>query len=144
MISIIFSLTEIFLATTTTSAALPSQCSSYTTDSDSTRNVAYTATVVCDTSTFSSTAVWVRFVSPAGTYIPTSAPSTSTCGTHAPGWYNGPYPSTAGSTTTGTVCYNWSGNTCNWSNQIQITHCNTFYVFYLIAPPVCSLRYCVA
>ncbi|CAF4168569.1 unnamed protein product, partial [Rotaria magnacalcarata] len=34
--------------------------------------------------------------------MPTSAPITSTCGTDAPGWYNGAYPSTAGSTTTGT------------------------------------------
>lgn len=121
--------------------ALPAQCFSYTTNSDSTRNVGYTATIDCDSTIFGS-GTWVRFVSPAGTMIPTSAPNSYACGTHATGWYNGPYPSSAGTTTTGTVCYNWSGNTCNWSNQIQITHCSTFYVFYLITPAGCSFRYC--
>ncbi|CAF1588894.1 unnamed protein product, partial [Rotaria magnacalcarata] len=79
------------------------QCSSYTTNSDSTRRIAYTSSSTCDSSLFGTTGTWVRFVSPAGTTMPTSAPSTSTCGTDAPGWYNGVYPSTAGSTTTGTI-----------------------------------------
>ncbi|CAF3698578.1 unnamed protein product [Rotaria socialis] len=86
--------------------------------------------------------VWVRFLSPAGTSIPTVTPGISHCGTDASGWYNGAYPSTTGSTTTGTVCYHWSSSTCNWSNSIQITNCGAFYVFLLINPPVCNLRYC--
>ncbi|CAF3636975.1 unnamed protein product [Rotaria socialis] len=126
----------------TTTIILPVQCSSYTTNVDSTRRISYMGTSTCDSTLFGTTGTWVRFMSPAGATMPTSAPSTSTCGTDAPGWFNGAYPSTAGSTTTGTVCYNWAGNTCNWSNSIQITHCSTFYVFKLINTPVCNLRYC--
>ena len=129
-------------ATTTTTAPLPSQCSSYTSMADSTRNTAYASSSVCDSSVFGTTGIWVRFQSPGGTTIPTSAPSYYSCGTDAPGWYNGPYPSSAGSTTTGTVCYYWSGATCNWSNQISTTNCNGYFVFLLIDPPVCNLRYC--
>ena len=130
------------IATSTTTSLLPSQCSSYTTNNDTTRSVSYSGTVACDSTAFG-TGRWVRFVSPAGTSIPTTAPSTYTCGSDATGWYNGVYPAIAGSTNTGTVCYNWSGNTCNWSNSIQVTNCLTFYVFFLTNPPACQLRYCV-
>ena len=131
-----------FAATTTTPVPLPAQCSSYTVYADSTRLTTYTSSSVCDSGVFGTSGVWVRFQSPGGTLIPSSAPSTSTCGTDAPGWYNGPYPSSLGSTTLGTVCYNWSGATCNWSNQISITHCGSYFVFLLVDPPVCNLRYC--
>ncbi len=70
-----------------------------------------------------------------------SSPTTYRCNTHAPGWYGGSYPG-IGLTVSGTVCYNWNSNTCNWSNLIQVTNCNGYYVYGLISPPVCSLRYC--
>ncbi len=73
--------------------------------------------------------------------LPTSAVPILMCGTSATGWYTGSYPS-AGSTTSGTVCYYWGGNTCYWSNSIQVTNCNGYYVFYLTSTPTCSLRYC--
>ncbi|CAF1409770.1 unnamed protein product [Adineta ricciae] len=126
----------------TTSAALPSQCSSYTTISDSTRlATSGSPSIVCDSTVFTSTPVWIRFVGAGGTMIVNSAPSTYRCNTHAPGWYTGSLPG-AGGTVSGTVCYNWSGNTCNWSNSIMVTNCISFYVYRLITPPVCNLRYC--
>lgn len=128
--------------TSTTSSPLPAQCFSYTTNSDATRNYLYSSVTTCDSSAFSSSGTWVRFVSPAGTYIANWLISTSTCGTSATGWYTGAYPTTSGSTTSGTVCYNWAGSSCNWANSIQITHCDTYYVFLLVPPPVCDLRYC--
>ncbi|CAF3720790.1 unnamed protein product [Rotaria socialis] len=67
--------------TTPTTSILPVQCSSYTTISDATRRIAYTGTRTCDLSSFGTTGTWVRFMSPAGATMPTSAPSTSTCGT---------------------------------------------------------------
>lgn len=76
-----------------------------------------------------------------GTTIPTSTPATHRCGTDAPGWYNGQMPNTS-SVINGTVCYNWAGNTCNWSNTIQVANCITYYVYQLVKPPVCTLRYC--
>ncbi|CAF1285697.1 unnamed protein product [Adineta ricciae] len=127
----------------TTSAALPSQCSSYTTISDSTRlATSGSPSIVCDSTVFTSTPVWIRFVGAGGTMIVNSAPSTYRCNTHAPGWYTGSLPG-AGGTVSGTVCYNWSGNTCNWSNSIMVTNCISFYVYRLITPPVCNLRYYV-
>ena len=129
------------LATLTTTTLLPSQCSSYTLNNDATRNVNYNATFDCDSVTFG-TGRWVRFVSPAGTFIPITVPSTYTCGTHSPGWYNGTYPTVAGSANTGDVCFNWLGNSCCWSTSIQVTNCLTYYVFFLSSPITCQLRYC--
>ncbi|CAF1543360.1 unnamed protein product [Didymodactylos carnosus] len=126
---------------TTTTNNLPAQCSSYTTITDSTRNIAYSSSSTCDTSLFSSTPTWVKFSGGAGSRIVTSASSVSVCGTDAPGWYNGAMPP-VGVSNTGTVCYNWAGNNCNWSNNVQVTNCNGFYVYALIAPPTCNLRYC--
>lgn len=134
-------LAEISILWLCLAANLPSACSSYTTISDSTRSITYSGSSGCDQSTFSSSGTWVRFTGSGGTQIPTSAPAYYRCGTSAPGWYNGAMPS-AGNTVTGTVCYYWSGNTCNWSNSVQVANCNSYYVYYVVRPPVCSLRYC--
>jgi hypothetical protein len=125
-----------------TALTLPSQCSTYTTITDGTRNAAYiSGSYVCDNTVFTSTPQWVRFSCAAGTQISTSVVPIYQCGTQATGHYTGVMPA-VGATTTGTVCYYWSSNTCNWSNSISVTNCNGYYVYALIAPPVCNLRYC--
>ncbi|CAF2075317.1 unnamed protein product [Rotaria magnacalcarata] len=111
---------------------------------NNTRYITYKSTIGCDSTVFGTVGAWIRFLSPAGTIIPTFAPNSWSCRTPAPGWYNGFYPLSTGSTIKGTVCYNWSGDACIWSNSIGITNCNTFYVFRLTDPPYCSLRYCAA
>jgi hypothetical protein len=94
----------IYLATT---LYLPSQCLTYTTITDGTRNIASTAaTYVCDDNTFNTTATWVRFSGDAGTQLATSAVLTYLCGTNATGYYTGLMPSSSGNTTTGSVCHN--------------------------------------
>ncbi|CAF1156564.1 unnamed protein product [Adineta steineri] len=126
-----------------TSSALPPQCSTATIITDATRNAAYTvASSLCDQSSGLSGTNWYRFSSGAGTILANYVVPINQCGTQATGSYTGAYPSTIGSTSSGTVCYNWSGNSCMWSNSISITNCNGYYVFYLSAPPVCNLRYC--
>ena len=127
----------------TPTPALPSQCFNYFSNTDQTRSVSSVASsVVCDNAaSFGSSPAWVRFTGAAGTVLANYAPSENKCNTHAPGWYNGSYPS-SGSTTSGTVCYNWNGNLCNWLNAISVTNCNSFYVYELTTPPVCNLRYC--
>jgi len=121
---------------------LPSQCSNYTTITDGTRNVAYpVGTGLCDTSFFTSTPQWVRFSGAAGTEIPTCVVPVNQCGTCATGYYTGVMPA-VGVTETGTVCYNWSSNTCYLNNSISVTNCNGYYVYALIAPLHCYLRYC--
>ena len=125
----------------TTSVFFLSQCLSYRTISDSTRLSTSFGGLSCDTSIFSSNISWVRFTSPGGSEIPTWAVSSNQCGTEGSGWFNGSMPS-IGVTINGTVCYQQNTNICNWSNEIQITNCALFYVYALVAPPMCNLRYC--
>jgi len=86
---------------------------------------------------------WYRFTGAAGTKMPTSAPPIYSCGTHAPGWMQGAYPTLQEGIVTRTVCYNWSGNTCLWSNPIKVVNCGSYYVFQLPSVAAqCWLRYC--
>ncbi|CAM4805290.1 unnamed protein product [Rotaria magnacalcarata] len=122
-------------------ANLPAACSSYTTISDSTRSVSYSGSSGCDSSSFSSSGMWVRFTGSGGTTIPTYAPGTSVCGTSATGWYASTVPS-SGATASGTLCYQWTSSTCQWSSSVQVANCNTYYVYLLYPSPTCNLRVC--
>ena len=64
--------------------------------------------------------------------MPTSVVDTYHCRTHAPGWLNGAHPS-VGETVTRTVCFNWSGNPCNWSTSVEIKNCDGFFLFNLVS-----------
>jgi hypothetical protein len=74
--------------------------------------------------------------------VPNSVVAYNLCDTSATGWYSGTYPSTAGSTNTGSICYHWTSSTCQWSNSVSVTNCNGYYVFYLSPPTACNLRLC--
>jgi hypothetical protein len=129
-------------STAVAGSALPSQCSCYTLITDVTRNAGYSGgTIVCDNTGSFSSARWYRFSDAAGTMLARSVVPINRCNTQATGWYNGVYPSAAGSTTSGTVCFNWAGNNCWYSNSISVTNCNGYYVFYL-PPTLCNGRYC--
>jgi hypothetical protein len=92
----------------------------------------------CDNSTNGS---WVRFDS-IYSIIPNSIVVPNSCGTHATGYLTTDHPITLFQQVSGTVCYNWSGNACNFTNQISITKCNGYFVYQLPNTPGCSLRYC--
>ncbi|CAF0756178.1 unnamed protein product [Rotaria sordida] len=131
-------------ASNTSTSSLPSQCSSYTINAESTRNTGYTTCCYCDNSLATG---WYRFISPAGTQLATSPLSQSYCGTSYPGWFNGSFPTTVGGLTTGTVCVNYGGNLCYSTfsvTSILVTNCGDFYIFYLRAMPSCNSRYCTA
>jgi len=122
-------------------ACVPSECTSALNIDDATRSISYGTGGACDQTL---TARWYRFINQTGTRIPTSSPNPSHCGTDAPGWLSGSYPTTVGSTANGvTVCYHWT-SPCEWSTQINITHCGGYFVFYLTPTPFCYLRYCGA
>ncbi len=125
-----------------TAFVLPVQCTSATIIADATRNVGYGSGSGCDQSGALASTGWYRFSGASGTMLVSYAVAINLCDTSATGWYTGAYPSTPGTTTTGTVCYNWNGNTCNWSNSVSVTNCNGYYVFYLSPSPACNLRYC--
>lgn len=130
------------ITTTNTITPLPSQCSSYTMITDGTRHASQPSGLDCDDSLFTPTK-WIRFSGAAGTMLANCPVSDYRCGTEASGWYSGIYPSAAGSTTTGNVCFNILGNNCLWPTTISITNCNGFYVFYLPSlTSICNSRYC--
>jgi len=111
---------------------LPDQCTNYQALSSSRGS--------CDNTLATA---WYRPDSGAhGGKIPTSAPATNTCGTSAVGWQNYASPSVKGSTTSGTMCFHWSGDGCMWNSQGQTTHCGDYFVYHLEKSPACSLRYC--
>lgn len=85
---------------------------------------------------------WYRFQNDAGTQMATTCPSTNHCNTQGTGWLNGAHPSEAEGIVTRTVCFNWSGNCCNWSKSIKVVNCGSFYLYELGPSPVCNVRYC--
>jgi len=130
------------ITTTITGSPLPDECVNYTTITDSTRSPDYSATSTCDTAVFSTTPIWVRFTGSGGTLLANCPIDTYRCGTDAPGWYSGVYPSLAGAVTSGFVCFTYSDDFCYATSFILITNCNGFYVYYLQQPPYCPMRYC--
>jgi hypothetical protein len=135
-------LCEAFLSVELTSAqTLPSQCFTYTTNNDPTRNVNANGNDGCDTS-FMSGSTWIRFIGASGTQLPTTPTSPNHCGTQVTGWYAGAMPAVSETITNGRVCFSFDGDACKWSNTIGITNCGSFYVYQLTMPPVCSARYC--
>ena len=117
----------------------PAQCLSYTSKTGSDRHIGLLGTgSSCDNTTNGS---WVRFDS-IYSIIPNAIVASSSCGTDATGYLTTDHPITLFQQVSGTVCYNWSGNACSWTNQISITKCNGYYVYQLPNTPACSLRYC--
>ena len=85
---------------------------------------------------------WYRFAGDAGDGMPTYCPPTRRCGTDAPGWLSGSYPTMAEGVVNRKVCYHWSNRCCRWSNNIKIQNCGGYFVYQLAKPPFCHLRYC--
>jgi hypothetical protein len=92
---------------------------------------------------FSVYPVWIRFQGQAGSIITSAAVSTLRCGTTYTGWYAGQYPATIYTTATSNACFYSSAATpCTPCNLMSITNCGSFFVFGLVAPPICNARYC--
>ena len=85
---------------------------------------------------------WYRMTGDSGNQIPDNCVPVKRCGTSAPGWLNGAHPTVEEGVLNQTICYHWSGNCCNWKNNINIRNCGDYYVYQLVPPPACPLRYC--
>ena len=152
------------------SLGVPSQCSSYTTVSDTTRNTnapppawdsaGRTYFYKCDRGFFTP-GVWYRFQDSNGyNYIPTSPPPnyngiqswspyipTVQCQTQGSGWYSGSVPTSVYSTASANTCYIDNGNVAcrsDWIAPVQSTNCGTFLVYKWPgeAASACNLRIC--
>ena len=124
-------------------------CDDYFVLNDPTRNSEYLGQDYCDSHNCDSVispdwqgAAWYRMAEPAGTTIPEEPVDLYHCNTWYPGWLNGHHPATAGETINGKVCFASYGNTCYYETQIQIKHCTSYYLYYLVDAPMCWLRYC--
>ncbi len=126
------------------SGDLPVECQGVTVLQESSRNVnSGIDDVECDLE-LPDAGQWSRFSGPAGTTMPTTAPPTFTCGTHAPGWLSGTIPGEADGIVARDVCFHWEGDTCNWKVPISVRNCGPFVMFKLAPVPSCALRYCGA
>ncbi|XP_019624987.1 PREDICTED: uncharacterized protein LOC109470470 isoform X1 [Branchiostoma belcheri] len=88
---------------------------------------------------------WYRFMSPAGTSMPTQPPPTDyRCGTHAPIWMNGQHPSVADGEVSRQTCALWGSNPCvaGWTSPIRVKACSAGYYVYKLPGVRCHLTYC--
>ncbi|MDZ4724658.1 MAG: Ig domain-containing protein [Leptospira sp.] len=119
---------------------LPVECSSYTSFNGDDRTTANTGSTFCDQGVTNN--LWIRFTGTNVRLLSTFIPPSSTCLTDAPGYMTSAHPSTVGTITAKTVCYNWSGNNCFFTNSVNVINCSGYYVYQLPDPTNCSLRYC--
>ena len=120
---------------------LVAACSQYRELGDANRNVSVNdGSRACDGGDWQ--AGWYRFTGGAGDRMPTQVPAEGACSTDAPGWMLGAYPAAGDGIVERQACFNFGGNACNWSTQIQVGNCGGYFVFNLPPTPACSLRYC--
>ena len=119
-----------------------SECSSYILNNETDRGVlaSQVGSIKCDWGLVTG---WYRFNSTAGTRMPTTCVSRYKCNTHATGWLNGTHPIPQEGIVNRRLCFHWNSNCCNWDTTIKVRNCGLFYVYRLVNPPNCHLRYCV-
>ncbi|XP_056012794.1 von Willebrand factor D and EGF domain-containing protein-like [Ostrea edulis] len=78
--------------------------------------------------------------------MPTSCVTQYHCGTHFPLWMQGSHPSQADGIVHRKACSNIYGSSshtcCDFSLDIQVKNCGSFYVYYLQTVPACAMAYC--
>ena len=74
--------------------------------------------------------------------MPTKCVPRYYCGTHAPGWLSDAHPTVGEGAVQRKVCFHWTSGCCQWSSNINVRNCGGFFVYELVEPPGCSMRYC--
>ncbi|XP_068671272.1 uncharacterized protein [Montipora foliosa] len=85
---------------------------------------------------------WYRMTGASGDQIPEGCVPINRCGTRAPGWLNDTHPTVKDGLQRAQVCYHWNNDCCQWKNNITIRNCGSYFVYQLVKPPDCRLRYC--
>ena len=134
---------------------LPPECNDYFILNDSSRNINHGWEGHCDrdddwsiSPDWQGSNNWYRMMPPAGVVIPETSLEYEHCGTTLPGWINGSHPTDEGEQVDVEVCFSWDTGDgkcdCYWSQNIEITHCISYYVYYLPETQWCNTRYCAA
>ncbi|XP_066919364.1 von Willebrand factor D and EGF domain-containing protein-like [Clytia hemisphaerica] len=94
--------------------------------------------------------VWHRFISPAGSEMPTTCPPSFACGTRYPVWLNDTHPTSYNQATNVKACINVEGVCCLEEIQIQAARCRDnvknedFFVYKLAQLTwACPVGYCI-
>lgn len=85
---------------------------------------------------------WYRFVGAAGTKMPTKRVPAYRCGTVWPGWLVGANPTVEDGEVSRKVCFSDRDSGCRGTNVITVKNCGSYYIYKLIRPPACYMRYC--
>jgi hypothetical protein len=51
-------------------------------------------------------------------------------------------PSVPDTTVSVTACFTWSSSSCQYNNEIQVTNCGSYYVYYPNVPSTGGMHYC--
>jgi len=144
-------LTMYSTTTTNTTSYTTSGCDNYITLTDATRNVRHRGPpFYCDRINDNPSpdwkgSNWYRFTSDAGVMMPELPPGRRRCGTGLPGWLQGIHPKVINQPKEAKVCFqSGTGDECAYSQNIEVTNCGDFYVYYLPEVPFCYTRYCGA
>ena len=87
---------------------------------------------------------WYRFVGAAGTKMPTTHVPAYRCGTGLPGWLDGAHPTVEDGEVFRKVCFTRHSDSCRYTKNIFVKNCGSYFIYRLIKPPDCDLRYCSA
>jgi len=83
---------------------------------------------------------WYRFLPPAGVQMASSCVPSKKCATSVTGWLKS-HPKMTDGIVSGTVCYSWDV-CCQWSQNIRVRNCGSFYVYDLKPTISCPMRFC--
>ena len=86
---------------------------------------------------------WFRIDDSIGGRMPESCMPLRRCGTNAPGWLQGTHPTEIGVEVSDKICYRWTRSCCQWSANVKIVNCGSYYVYYVPKfSNACYLAFC--
>ena len=123
--------------------SLADGCYNYTNLTDYNRKSSYSTPLagpsLCDKGLIKG---WRRFAGAAGTKMPTTRVPAFKCGTDWSGWLMSAHPYVEDGEVPGKVCFSDRSTGCKGERGIFVKNCGSYYIYKLIPPQDCAMRYC--
>ena len=74
--------------------------------------------------------------------MPTTRVPPFRCGTNWPGWLQGAHPTVEDGKVLRKVCFSDRSTDCKDLKTILVKNCGSYYIYELLKPSKCDLRYC--